>query len=288
MKYLFLLYALSVSTALKAAPPNTGTPTRNFTVQKGLIYSPPGWPQELKADVCTPQGSGLHAAVLLVHGGGWRQGDRSAMAYVCGYLAQRGYAAVTIDYRLAPQFQFPAQLQDVQQAMHWLHRKADSLAVDSRRIGVFGLSAGGHLATLLGTVGEGDPLDSPYGGPDTRVKAVVAGAAPTDLRTMGRWGWVRQFLGGPYEKLAEAYALASPVTHVSAGDPPHFLYHGTLDEIVPFDQGEDMKRSLDAVGVSAELMQLSGMGHTVQTFFDKAALEASANFLDRVLRARVP
>ncbi len=258
----------------------------NFTVQKGLTYSPARWPQELKADIYTPRGLGPHAAVLVIHGGDWSEGERGDMSDVCKYLAERGFAAITVDYRLAPQYRFPAPLHDLQQAVRWLRARAESLNVDADRIGVYGYSSGGHLAALLGSISEGDPLDAPQGGPDTRVKAVVAGGAPTDLRKYEDGERVSQFLGGWRKQITELFALASPITHVSSGDPPFFFYHGTLDTLVPMDHAEDMKAALEAAGVPVQLLRLTAMTHTMSYFFDGAALEGASTFLDHYLRAR--
>ncbi len=291
MKNIFLLLSLALAacSTLEGAPENikpVNAVAHNFTVQKGLTYSPAGWPQELKADLYAPRGLGPHAVVLVVHGGGWSGGERGDMSDVCKYLAERGFAAVTVDYRLAPQYKFPAPVQDLQQALRWLHTRAESLNIDEDRIGVYGYSAGAHLAALLGTIGEGDPLDTPYGGPDTRVKAVVGGGTPTDLRKYEGGELVPQFLGGSREQIPDVFALASPVTHVSPSDAPFFFYHGTLDTLVPIDHAEDMKAALDAVGVPAQLLRLTGMGHILTFFFDSSPLENAANFLDRYLRAR--
>lgn len=291
--------ALALSFLLTACVSHEGAPIKkkskrslevetaeyNYTVQRGVTYTPVGWPQELKADIYSPRGLGPYAAVLVIHGGGWEGGDRDDMDSFCERLAEHGYVAVTVDYRDAPAYTFPAQLHDIQQAVRWLRNKAESLRVEPDRIGVLGYSAGGHLAALLGSVGEGDPLDVPHGGADTRVRAVVSGAGPTDLRKYEGGDLVPQFIGGSQEQMPDAFALASPITHVSANDPPMFFYHGTFDTLVPSDHSEDMKKALDAAGVPAELYLLSGLGHVTLFVFDGRAMKAALSFLDRNLRA---
>ncbi|MEK6806544.1 MAG: alpha/beta hydrolase [Pseudomonadota bacterium] len=291
MKHSSLLLSLALigCSTLEGAPENikpVNAVAHNFTVQKGLTYSPAGWPQELKADIYAPRGLGPHAVVMVLYGGGWADGARGDMSDVCRYLAERGFAAVAVDYRHAPQYKFPAPLQDLQQALRWVHARAESLNLDADRIGIYGYSSGGHLAALIGTIGDSDPLDAPYGGPLTRVKAVVAGGAPTDLRKYEGGELVPQFLGGSREQIPEVFALASPITHVSPSDPPFFFYHGTLDTLVPIDHAEDMKVALDAVGVPAQLLRLTAMTHVMTYFFDSTALESATHFLDRYLRAR--
>lgn len=299
MNRLSLLVVLTLSLLVTACVSHEGAPTKKkskrsfetdtaeyrYTVQRGLTYTPDGWPQELKADIYSPRGLGPYAAVLVIPGGGWESGERDDMDDFCERLAEHGYVAVTIDYRHAPQYKFPSQLHDVQQAVRWLRTKAESLSVEPDRIGVLGYSAGGHLAALLGSVGEGDPLDTPYGGSDTRVRAVVSGAGPTDLRKYEGGELVPQFIGGSREQMPDAFALASPITHVSANDPPMFFYHGTVDTLVPPDHSQDMKKALDAVNVPSELYLLSGLGHITAFYFDGRPMKAALNFLDRHLRA---
>ena len=152
-----------------------------FTVLRDQVYSPTDWPQRLEADVYVPDRPGPYPAVLVVHGGGWERRSPEDMTEIAEYLAEHGFVAVNVEYRLAPAFRFPAQLHDVQQAMRWIHSQAEKLSVDTRRIGAYGYSAGAHLVALLAVVSEGGPLDEPYGGAETRLAAVVAGGTPADL-----------------------------------------------------------------------------------------------------------
>lgn len=295
MNGLKLGFALLLCVAVAGCATHTGAPKQKkrrdvtaeyrYTVQRNLTYTPDGWSQELKADVYTPRGLGPYAAVLVIHGGGWNGGERSDMDSYCELLAENGYVAVNVDYRLAPQFTFPAPVHDLQQALRWLRSKSESLRIEPERIGVLGYSAGGHLAALLGTVGEGDPLDQPHGGADTRVRAVVSGAGPTDLRKYEGGELVPQFIGGSREARPDAYALASPVTHVTANDPPMFFYHGRFDTLVPPDHSVDMKKALDDVGVPSEIFLIRGFGHVALYYFDGRPMKAALNFLDRHLRA---
>ena len=117
----------------------------------------------------------------------------------------------------------------------------------------------------------------------TRPRAVVAGGTPTDLRKFEGGTLVPQFLGGPQESNAATYAAASPVTHVGADTPPHLLYHGTLDSVVPVDHAEDYRTALNANGVDNELLLLRGKGHVAAFLFGGAAEDAGAAFLARTL-----
>jgi len=263
--------------------PETPAPQRvetDYEVRRDQVFTPAGWPQALQADVYVPRGAGPFPGVLVIHGGGWDGGDRDQVAGIARRLAKRGYVAVNTTYRLAPGSIFPAQLQDVQQAVLWMRAHAADYRIDPGRIGSFGYSAGAHLAALLGGVGEKGAL----GKPGAAVQAVVAGGTPTDLTKWPAGKLVPQLIGGVRaDKLAE-YQAASPVSYVDAGDPPVFLYHGGMDKLVPIDHSEDYKALLDAAGVPCELFVLRGRGHIAAFLTDGPAVEAGIEFLDRYLR----
>ena len=262
-------------------------PDYNVAVIEDRVYTPDDWPQALHADLYRPQPNGRYPAVLMVHGGGWERRSPEDTAALSRRLAEQGFVVVNIEYRFAPEYTFPAQLHDLQMAMRWLHVHADDYGIDRLRVGAWGYSSGAHLVTLLATVAADtdSPLNEPYGGPVTRPRAVVAGGTPTDLRKFEGGTLVPQFLGGPQESNAAIYAAASPVTHVGADTPPHLLYHGTLDSVVPVDHAEDYRSALNANGVDNELLLLRGKGHVAAFLFGGAAEDAGAAFLARTLTA---
>ncbi|MBZ2189725.1 alpha/beta hydrolase [Alcanivorax sp. JB21] len=242
--------------------------------QKGLVFSPPEWPQTLRADLHRPEGDGPHAAVLLVHGGGWAGRSRDDMTGIAEQLAEAGYVALNIDYRFAPDYTFPAQLHDLQIAMAWLHDNAETLAIDTARIGALGYSSGAHLVSLLGLVaGQGDALDAPYGGAMTRPAAVVAGGTPTDLRKFRGGGLVPQFVGATQSEAPQAYVAVSPVSHVHADAPPFLLFHGSLDRTVPLDHATDFVDALAAAGGDVTFYQQPRRGHITSFLLRGGAME---------------
>ena len=260
-------------------------PDFDVTVIEDRVYTPDDWPKTLHADIYRPEPPGRYPTVLVVHGGGWERRSPEDTAGLARQLAEQGFVAVNIEYRFAPEYTFPAQLHDLQMAMRWLHVHADDYGIDRSRVGAWGYSSGAHLVTLLATVAADtdSPLNEPYGGPVTRPRAVVAGGTPTDLRKFEGGTLVPQFLGGPQESNAATYAAASPVTHVGADTPPHLLYHGTLDSVVPVDHAEDYRTALNANGVDNELLLLRGKGHVAAFLFGGAAEDAGAAFLARTL-----
>lgn len=242
--------------------------------QRGLVYTPPQWPQALAGDLYRPANPEAMPVVLLIHGGGWHSGRREHMEDFAEALVADGYAAFTIDYRLVPQSRFPSQLDDVREALRWLQANAATLRVDGTRIAVWGYSAGAHLAALL-ALAERNPS----------LRAVVAGGLPADLVAMRASPLVEDLLGGSYAALGEPrFRQASPRYHVDAGDPPVFLFHARWDRIVAPQQALDMQTALRAAGVPNELVWMEGRGHVLGFYFNDAAVAAAVRFLDRWLR----
>src|SRR5262249_26300578 len=129
----------------------------HYSIEEGVRYAGPNDPGDPRVgDVYRPDGYGPRPAVLVIHGGSWRSGKRSEMAKFARGFANAGYVVYNVDYRLAPEHRFPAQLDDVRAAFAWLHDHAHELAADPDRIAVMGYSAGAHLALLLGLAGVGD------------------------------------------------------------------------------------------------------------------------------------
>ncbi len=260
---LLLCCLLLLATPLQAA---------GYRVEKGLLYTPPDWPQSLQGDLYLPEGAGPHPVVLLVHGGSWQRGRRGQMASIARQLAREGYAAFTVSYRLAPGHRFPAPLEDLQVALHWLRQQAPVHGLDSARIAAWGFSAGGHLVSLLATRH-----------PEAGLRAVIAGAAPQDLRQYPESRAVQALLGVSGHDAPERYAAASPLVHVAAGSPPFFIYHGQDDALVVPAQAEAMASALQAAGVEVELFWLPGRGHVGAALFTGRSAPAAIRFLGRHL-----
>ena len=266
-----------VGQPVQSPPPAVIT---KFDVVRDVVFTPDAWPQKLLADIYVPRGEGPWPGVLLIHGGGWEGGDRAQVQSLAERLAKRGFVTFNTTYRFAPQYRFPAQLEDVQQALRWMQANGPQYRMRPERIGVFGYSAGAHLAALLGTLSPGDALAAS----NPRVAAVVAGGTPSDLTKFKGGTLVPQLLDTTWPKNPEAYRRASPVTYISADDPPFFIYHGGSDMLVSVDHAEDLHAALEKAGVRSELFILRGRGHITAFLTDGPAFEAAATFLDRELR----
>ncbi len=227
------------------------------------VYSPP--------PATTPRG-----AVVVIHGGGWHTGiDRSSMAQYADRLAQAGYVAFNLEYRLTPDGgEFPHAVQDCLCALAYVRAHATDYGIDPARIASLGYSAGGHLASMLG-VAATDPGVAPdcAAGPTGPVIAVVSGAGPEDMTLFPEVSVITEFMGGTKEAVPEVYAEASPLTHVVAGAPPYLFVHGDNDWFVDIEHTYRMKAALDAVGTATHLLELPGDGHLWNRGADGATWE---------------
>ncbi len=240
----------------------------------------------LAADIYRPRGNGPFPAMLVVHGGAWRMGARADLASIAQTLAEHGYTAIAIDYRLAPTHKFPAQVYDCQAAVRWMRSHAAELKIDPARIGGFGYSAGGHLVALLGTLEDKELREPgvPADAPSTRLSVVVAGGAPCDFRVLpGDSKQLAFWIGGTRNKMPHEYHDASPVTFITSDDPPMYFFHGQNDLLVPVESPKAMVKSLQDAQVTAEICVVKDAGH-IQALFDRAALERGLAFANKYLK----
>jgi len=205
-------------------------------------------------------------AIIYIHGGAWMHGDRTINRNAC--LAERGFFTISIDYRLSGQAIFPAQIEDVKAAIRWLRDRAAYYQIDPQRIGIWGHSAGAHLAALAGTSGHlttlADPETSDRGA--SNVQAVATLACPTDFLQMGGWhddadSPEAQLVGGPIHERIEMVRMANPISYVRPGAPPFLLIHGDQDDIVPIGQSELLSQALQAAGNQITFIPIAGAGH---------------------------
>ena len=208
--------------------------------------------------------------VVFVHGGAWTAGGKSGVATRgdARLFFQLGFAVAAIEYRLAPESHFPAQIHDCKLAIRFLRAHAAEWGVDPDRIGIWGSSAGGHLVALMGTAGDADGVEGPgYEGVSSRVAAVVDHFGPTDLRgdLSGAGDWAREtiinFLGCDPAVCPETAIAASPVCHVTPDDPPIMMIHGDRDATVPYQQSEILAEELRRAGNACALIRVENAGH---------------------------
>lgn len=242
--------------------------------------------QPLKADVYMPPGDGPFPGVLVVHGGGWRAGSKNPFHHFADRLAEAGFTSVAIDYRLAPEHKFPAQIEDCKAAVRWMRTNAKRYKIDPQRIGAIGYSAGGHLVALLGATDSSAELDGPDAdGTSSRADCVVAGGAPCDFRLLpADVERLAYWLGGTRGEKPDVYKRASPLAFVTKDDPPMLFFNGDSDRLVPIFGARAMVARLSDLGVEAKLYTVEGAGHA-RAVIDDGAWQASVEFLRKHLQA---
>jgi acetyl esterase/lipase len=255
---------------------NPGIPVTENVVYGSADAAP------LTLDICFPKAAadgtaeqGARPALLSVHGGSWRAGDKADVNWraVCQWLASAGFVTFSVNYRLAPQHTFPAQIDDLRTAVRWV-RSPDQVTrynIDPKRVGVFGGSAGGNLAALLGTDGKGATSTG------DRVAAVAELSGPTDLTAAGLGLGTTpaafqqielEYLGcASFGDCPQARA-ASPRYQVDSSDPPFFIGQ-SVDERIPKPQSDALVAALRKAGVDTTYVTVKGTRHSIAMLDDE-------------------
>ncbi len=263
----------------------------DVTFETGVEYSNPD-DQHLQLDIARPKtGDGPFPAIVFIHGGGFRAGNRIGYDPLIIKLAQQGYVAMTVSYRLAPKYQFPAAVHDTKAAVRWARANAAKYKIDPERIGTTGGSAGGHLAQFLGvTAGvkefEGDGGNAKE---SSAVACVVNVYGPSDFtksygKSVDAAEVLPLFLGGDLEKARTRHIKASPLYWVTPNAAPTLCIHGTDDKYVAHEQAVWMIDKLKASAVEAELLTLEGAGHGFKGKDAETADKAMLAYFDRQLK----
>lgn len=235
-----------------------------MTARRDIVYASPGG-RDLTMDVYLPAGEGPFPGVLLVHGGGWTGGSRHAFQPVAAMLAGHGHVVANVDYRLATEAKFPGAVLDCKAALRWMRAHAGELRLDPERIGGVGGSAGGHLVGMVATTGDRKFAGESAGQPSATLKAAVLMGAGVDQVARVKAAKNRHiencsiFFGAEYAENPEIYAEGSPITHVSAETPPLLFLDGEFDQ--PGERYVDMRKKLDALGVTNEFVMIPGARH---------------------------
>ena len=247
--------------------------------------------QHLQVNLARPKdATGSLPAVVCIHGGGFRAGKREGYDKLCVTLAERGYVAITVTYRLAPAYPFPAAVLDCKAAVRWLRANAAKYHADPARIGVTGGSAGGHLAQFLGvTAGvkefdAGENLDQ-----SSAVACVVNFYGPSDLtksygKSVDAAEVLPLFFGGDLSTKRREHIVGSPLYWVTPNATPTLVVHGTDDKYVAYEQAGWMVDKLKASAVEAELLTLEGAGHGFKGADLEKAEKALLVFFDKHLK----
>lgn len=260
------------------------------TVHRDLEYVQGGHERH-RLDLYLPKKADGPAPVIVwVHGGAWLGGSKEGGGPALP-LVGKGYAVASINYRLSHHAIFPAQIEDCKSAIRWLRANAKKYNLDSDHIGVWGASAGGHLAALLGTSGDVKELEGESGRSDlsSRVQAVVDWFGPTDMTKMGGShdgpkSPEARLLGGPVQENKRKAARANPITYVTKDDPPFLVLHGDKDPTVPFSQSELLVAALSKAGLDVKFRPIKGGGHGGRDFQSVEIRKLIEEFFDRHLK----
>lgn len=242
--------------------------------------------ESLRLDASIPESQGPFPVAILIHGGGWGSGDKTAdFGALSKPLTDSGIAWFSINYRLAPEHPWPACFDDVQAAIRWIKQNAATYNIDPRRIALVGYSAGGQLASLAAIRSD----------ESTRVQAVV-GFAPAvelvaDMKRRGEVGVAMRNLLGLSNKLDEAalakIASISPAEEIKPGLPPFFIVQGTADQSVRHVEALAFIERLKRADVSCTLLEMKDAPHRITEWpkFSPHYAERTAAWLKATLAA---
>lgn len=265
-------------------------PPEGVEVIRDIVHSTVG-EQKVMLDLYRPKEIKTKLPVVVwIHGGGWKNGSKDRCP--AAWLATKGFAVISADYRLTHQAQWPAQIDDCRAAVRWARKNAENYSLNSEKIGAWGSSAGGHLVALMGT------LDAPAGEKtSSRVQAVCDWFGPSDLLTMppNTLSAKRteadiaksngaKLLGATVREVPELAKQASAIYQVSADDPPFLIMHGEKDPGVPLSQSKRLNEKLVSVGVDSTLAIVKGAGHGGKEFQAPEVKQTVLDFFVRTLQ----
>jgi acetyl esterase/lipase len=263
------------------------------SLDEGIVYGTGGG-RPLHCDIYRPPPTAplTRAAVILVHGGSWRGGDRTQLRRYGWRLGRSGYVCVAIEYRLIPETYFPGFLEDVKASIRWVRANADELGIDADRIGIHGNSAGGHLALLAAGTPDVAELEGAGGnaGISSAVQACVSVYGPSLFHVEEPERGSRPVARITEEPGPAVARTASPLSWVSPSFPPTLLLHGKGDQLVPVAASELMHEALTAAGVPTEIHLFPDQPHGFDARPEFARQNGGivAFFLDRYLRIPSP
>jgi len=257
----------------------------HYEIEKDVVFGE-GDGHPLRCDIYRPRHPN-GAAILMVHGGGWQQGNKEMLPPQAEVYCQWGFTCVAQEYRLRPANHWPAMIHDVKTGLRWLRSQADSLGFNPDKIAVHGNSAGAHLALLLAGTAGYEEFEGTGGCPgvSTAVAAVVAVYPPVEFFIGERTSGGTNAEALMTDPTAQAAAAASPKDWISDAYPPTFLLHGSGDKVVPVSASLNMYKALVDAGAVAEIHIYAEQPHgwARQPEWVKPTMDEAALFLDRYL-----
>lgn len=297
---LVLSYIMLIAGCSKEDTPSTEIPS-SATTYTNVVYASTSNAQ--KMDIYLPAGEGPFPVVVFIHGGAFLMGDKSMEASNAAVLVGKGYAAVSINYRLSGEAKFPAQIQDCKAAIRFLRANATKYKLNPDKIASWGASAGGNLSALLGTSGGEAELEGAELGNSTfssKVLASVDWFGPINFLTMDAEASALGFsittnsasspesslMGAAIQTIPAQVAKANPTTYISADDAAFFIQVGDADRNIPYSQSENFYDALVPVlgATNASFELLAGAGHGGTQFTSSANMDKVVAFLDKYMK----
>lgn len=240
--------------------------------------APDGMP--LSMDIYQPPKVGNYPAIVILYGGAWQRGNPQQNPEFSRYMAARGYTVFAIDYRHAPRYRFPAQLNDVRTALDFIHQNATQYEAQPDRIALLGRSAGGHLAMLAAYQPDALPVRAvvSYYGPFNLTQGYKEPPQPDPLNVRSL---LRAFLGGSPEQLPEKYVQASPASYVTRQLPPTLLIHGSRDHVVEVRFAQNMYKRLRHTNSTSVLLEIPWAEHAFDTIFHGLSNQLALYYTER-------
>jgi acetyl esterase/lipase len=258
-----------------------GIPESNIRYTPGIQFSNLN-NVPLALNLYQPAKVGRYPAIVVIYGGAWQRGNPNQDAAFSRYMAGQGYVVWAISYRHAPQYHFPAQLEDVRNALNFVKQHAIEYETDLNRLALMGRSAGAQLAMLAA-----------YESSELKIRAVVDYYGPVNLTTgyyqlptpdpIGSQAVLRSYFGGTPEEFPALYHQASPINAVKPNLPPTLLIYGSRDHIVESKYGRGLAQSLTAQGNQAVFIEIPWADHAFDSVFQGVSNQFALYYTERFL-----
>jgi acetyl esterase/lipase len=251
--------------------------TRHIT---GINFATPA-EVPLKMEVYQPPKVGIYPAIVFIYGGGWQSGNPSVKPEFNRYMAARGYTVFAIDYRHAPKYKFPAQLDDVRSALDFIRSHAAEYEADTDKMVLFGRSAGAHLAMLAAYQPDAPPIRAVvnYYGPVNLTKGYNQPPIPDPINSRAV---LKAFLGGTPQQLPKLYETASPINYVKPSLPPTLLIYPSRDGVVKAKFGRQMYEKLRDKN-TAVFLEIPWAQHSFDSIFSGVSNQLALYYTERFI-----
>ena len=257
-----------------------GISTQEVRIDRGIVFASPDG-VELKLNIYRPEKEGKYPALIVIYGGAWRSGTPDSYEQFSCYMAARGYSVITIDYRHAPEYKFPQQLEDVKTALEYIRDRAADLEIDLNKMAIMGRSAGGHLASLA-AYQDVIPWQAVinYYGPTNLTEGYydLPSPDPIDIQDV-----LENFLGGTPEEQLPEYQQASPINYIKPDLPPSLLIYPSRDRLVQAKFGRELYDKLIANDNTAILLEIPWAEHAFDAVFFGVSNQLVLYYTERFL-----